>query len=149
IADADLGDLRNPKCHDRGCLATDPRQRGQAPRYALAADERQALTTFLRDAATGAGAPSGVHAARVALQRFNCLACHVRDGDGGLNPGLLEAVKKYEKPGRMDEVVPPNLTGVGDKLRTRWLGEVLTQSGRARPWMALRMPQFGKEPVGH
>src|SRR5262249_34493854 len=38
---------------------------------------------------------------------------------------------------------PPRLTGVGMKLRTPWLRKVLAESGRARPYMTTRMPQFG------
>jgi hypothetical protein len=37
---------------------------------------------------------------------------------------------------------------VGHKLRTAWLKQVLTGAGRARPWMGLRMPQFGEQNVG-
>ncbi len=45
-------------------------------------------------------------------------------------------------------ITPPPLTGVGHKLRTSWLRQVLTGAGRARPWMGLRMPQFGAAQVG-
>jgi cytochrome c2 len=148
-ADADFSDIQSPKHHDRGCLAADAMKRGKAPRFALAGGDRAALTAFLREGATGAGAPSGVHAANVALQRFNCLACHTRDGDGGLSPDLLPQLKQWQKAEHADEVLPPSLTGVGGRLRTPWLGRVLTQAGRARPWLALRMPQFGKDHVGH
>src|SRR5262249_1733728 len=96
-ADAGLSDLRNPKIHDRGCLAADAPKRGKGAGYALAAADRAALTAFLRDGTTGAGTPSGPHAAKVALQRFNCLACHVRDGDGGLNAELLKQLKEWQK----------------------------------------------------
>ena len=40
------------------------------------------------------------------------------------------------------------LTGVGHKLRTAWMKQVLTAGVRARPWMSLRMPQFGEANVG-
>lgn len=149
LADAGFSDIQEPKTHDSGCLATSAAKRARAPRYALTADDRKALTTFLRAGATGAGVPSGFHAARVSLQRFNCLACHRRDGDGGLHPRVVQELRKYEKTENVDELLPPNLTGVGGKLRTPWLDAVLTQAGRARPWLALRMPQFGKDHVGH
>jgi hypothetical protein len=84
----------------------------------------------------------------VALRRFNCLACHSRDGEGGLTPDVVEELRRYEKAENAEAVSPPPLTGVGHKLRTPWLRQVLTQTGRARPWMALRMPQFGDAQVG-
>jgi hypothetical protein len=37
---------------------------------------------------------------------------------------------------------------VGHKLRTPWLRDVVVQGTRARPWMGLRMPQFGEANVG-
>jgi mono/diheme cytochrome c family protein len=84
----------------------------------------------------------------VALRRFNCLACHTRDGAGGLTPEALADLRRYEK-GKDDEwLTPPPLSGVGDKLRTPWLRQVLTGTGRARPWIGLRMPQFGGAHVG-
>src|SRR5207302_1303753 len=42
----------------------------------------------------------------------------------------------------------PTLTGIGHKSRTSWLKSVLTGGGRARPWMQLRMPQYGEPNVG-
>src|SRR5207253_7815696 len=82
------------------------------------------------------------------LQRFNCLACHSRDGEGGLTADLVDELRRYEKAENAEQVTPPPLTGAGHKLRTPWLRQVLTQAGRARPWMGLRMPQFGAEHVG-
>jgi hypothetical protein len=58
-------------------------------------------------------------------------------------------MRRFEKAENAEAIVPPTLTGVGHKLRTPWLRQVLTEKGRARPWMALRMPQFGSANVGH
>jgi hypothetical protein len=62
---------------------------------------------------------------------------------------LVDELRKLEKADNAEAVVPPPLTGVGHKLRTPWLRDVLTRAGRARPWMGLRMPQFGAANVGH
>ena len=52
------------------------------------------------------------------VQRFNCLACHARDGEGGLSPQLSEELRRYEKADNSEAITPPTLTGVGHKLRT-------------------------------
>src|SRR6185503_16517120 len=44
--------------------------------------------------------------------------------------------------------IPPQLTGVGDKLRPEWLRDVLVNKGYVRQYMATRMPQFGARNVG-
>jgi mono/diheme cytochrome c family protein len=139
--------IRQKGRQDAGCLAADPGRRGPAPWFALGDRERRALQSFFRDGCTGAGSAAPAHAARVALRRFNCLACHIRDGEGGLTPDLVEELRRYEKAENAEAVSPPPLTGVGHKLRTAWLRQVLTEGGRARPWMALRMPWFGDEQV--
>ena len=130
-----------------GCLAEKP-EVTRTPNYALAADQRAALTTFLKDGLKGAGSPSPVHTAKIALKRFNCLNCHNRDGEGGIDLGLSDKMKALESAENADDVQPPRLAGVGHKMRTSWMKDVLLNAGRARPWMTLRMPQYGAENVG-
>jgi mono/diheme cytochrome c family protein len=132
----------------KGCLAEEDAKRGHAPRFALGKSERESIRAFLNEGLTGAGSPAPVYQAMTTLRRLNCLACHGRDGEGGLASGLVEQLRKFEKAENAESVVPPPLTGVGHKLRTPWLREVLTKAGRARPWMGLRMPQFGEANVG-
>jgi mono/diheme cytochrome c family protein len=131
-----------------GCLADKPETRGDAPAFAMSAADRDALRAFLADGLMGAGAPAPVVAARETIRQMNCLACHSRDGEGGLTPGLVEQLRKFENAENAEAVAPPTLTGVGHKLRTPWMKQVLTGGARARPWMALRMPQFGDANVG-
>lgn len=142
-------EIRKPEHFMNGCLADEANKRGGAPWFTLASADRQAVRRFLREGASGAVAPAPGYAARVTLQRFNCLACHTRDGEGGLTAAVLDELRKFEKAENAEAVSPPPLTGVGHKLRTPWLKGVLTGAGRARPWMGLRMPQFGEANVGH
>jgi mono/diheme cytochrome c family protein len=144
-APAALDDIGRPEARQSGCLADGPGRRGPAPQVALTAAERRSVRRFLGEGTRGPGSPAPAFAARAALQRFRCLACHSRDGEGGLRPEMVEGLRKYEKAENAEAVVPPPLTGVAYKLRTPWLRQVLTQGGRARPWMALRMPHFGGE----
>src|SRR5205823_489334 len=121
---------------------------GKAPEYKLDANGSAAVAAFLKDGLTGAGSPAPAYSARVALRRFNCLNCHSRDGEGGVPPELANEMRLLEKAENADDVRPPLLTGIGHKARTAWLRSVLTQGGRARPWMQLRMPQYGEPNVG-
>ncbi len=134
------------KATDKGCLSEKPS--AKAANYSLTAEQRSALQTFLKDGLTGAGSPSPVHTARTAVKRFNCLNCHQRDGEGGIDAFLADKMKSLENAVNADDVQPPKLTGVGHKMRTSWMKEVLTNAGRARPWMTLRMPQYGNANVG-
>ncbi len=132
---------------DSGCLNAKPVD-GLVPDYHLDAKQRAALSSFLKDGLKGAGSPAPSYSARIALQRFNCLNCHARDGEGGISVELADEMRSLEKAENADDIRPPVLTGIGHKVRTSWLRSVLTQSGRARPWMQLRMPQYGEANVG-
>jgi mono/diheme cytochrome c family protein len=148
LATTSFDGIKKAGAGERGCLGSTPAKEGRAPWFALSAAERASVRRFLADGTTGAGSPAPAFAARVALRRFNCLACHMRDGEGGLSTELVEELRKYEKAENAEAVVPPPLTGVAHKLRTPWLRGVLTEVKRARPWMGLRMPQFGADNVG-
>ena len=147
-ASADLSDLQKADKQQAGCLADNAEQRGKAPAFSLTDSERAALRTFLSDGLKGSGTTAPGYSARVAVRRFNCLACHSRDGEGGLSTALIEQLRKYENAENGEAVSPPTLTGAAHKLRTPWMREVLTKAARARPWMGLRMPQFGEANVG-
>ena len=135
------------KATTKGCLDAKP-DVAKTPVYKLDAKERDALSAFLKDGLTGAGSSAPTYQARVAFKRFNCLNCHQRDGEGGIPVELADQMRQMEKAENADDVRPPVLTGVGHKTLTPWLKSILTQSGRARPWMQLRMPQYGEPNVG-
>jgi cytochrome c553/cytochrome c551/c552 len=148
LASASFSDIKQERTHASGCLADVREESARSPLFHFTASDRQALRVFLREGTSGAGSPAPGHAATVALERFNCLACHARNGAGGLTSALVDALRQVERADNSEAVMPPPLTGVGHKLRTPWLKHVLTQEGRARPWMSLRMPQFGEANVG-
>ncbi|HWG42855.1 MAG TPA: hypothetical protein VN688_08730, partial [Gemmataceae bacterium] len=144
-ANASLEDLWNEDKQESGCLSG---KRGKAPHFSFSTNDRAALKAFLREGLTGAGSTAPAYAARADIERFNCLACHSRDGDGGLSAAMLERLRREENAENIEAVRPPSLTGIGHKLRTPWLRQVLLRGGRARPWMSLRMPQFGEHNIG-
>jgi cbb3-type cytochrome oxidase cytochrome c subunit len=125
-----------------GCIGDKP-DAAKTPVYKAGEQEREAITTFLKDGLKGAGTSSPAYSARAALRRFNCLNCHSRDGEGGISAELADQMRLLEKAENADDIRPPLLTGIGHKSRTSWLKSVLVGGGRARPWMSLRMPQYG------
>jgi len=138
------------KLPNKGCASEKPEPgHTRQANYNFTAEERAALNAFLTDGLTGAGTPSPIHAARTSIKRFNCLNCHNRDGEGGIDLPLASKMKLNEKAENADDVQPPRMTGVGHKMRTSWMEDVILKGGRARPWMTLRMPQYGNDNVGH
>jgi len=128
---------------EAGCLANQA-DVAKVPVFALDSRESAALRAFLKDGLTGAGAPAPAYQARLSFRRFGCLNCHSRDGEGGINLELADQMRLLERAENADDIRPPLLTGVGHKARTSWLKSVLMGNGRARPWMQLRMPQYGE-----
>jgi cytochrome c551/c552 len=131
----------------KGCLAAKPDPE-KVPVYKLAEKDAAAVAAFLKSGLSGAGNPAPAYSARVALKRFNCLNCHARDGEGGLPDSLADEMRLLSRAENAEDIKPPLLTGIGHKSRTSWLKSVLTGGGRARSWMALRMPQYGEPNVG-
>ncbi len=147
-AQSSLDQLKKSAVQDRGCLST-TNDKGVSPTFAFPGEDKKALRAYLLSEPARKDSPAPAHAARIALERFNCLGCHVRNGVGGLSTEMTDLLRKVESAENAEAVSPPPLTGVGQKLMTPWLRQVLTGGGRARPWMSLRMPQFGPENVGH
>src|SRR5205085_9179046 len=83
------------------------------------------------------------------IAAFGCLNCHTKDEHGGPADALKVYFRTVDETELGDEGrLPPRLTGVGNKLNPAWIREVLTNAGKARPYMATRMPPFGKLNVG-
>jgi hypothetical protein len=83
------------------------------------------------------------------METFRCFACHTRDDLGGVSDDRNEffhtANQNLGPQGRL----PPTLTGVGAKLKPKWLREVLVSGREIRPYMKTRMPQYGTLNVAH
>ncbi len=92
---------------------------------------------------------NGIQQIEVTLKTFNCIACHDRGDLGGVtaerNPHFQTTNLNLGDQGR----IPPTLTGVGAKLNSKWIRDVLVNRRTIRPYMKTRMPQYGEENVGH
>ncbi len=73
-----------------------------------------------------------------------CLACHVRDGQGGLPTDVQKALREIEDIGE-EGIVPPDLTAVGRRLRPEWLHRVVAEGHKSREYVAMRMPAYGED----
>jgi cytochrome c2 len=121
-----------------GCLSAEP---GDLPDYDLSAAQRADLRVAL-----AATAPwSDAERIEVRLLARHCLACHERDGRGGVGAERAAFFQSEDQglgePGR----VPPPLTGAGAKLNPAWLAEAIAHGQRARPYLRTRMPGFGPD----
>lgn len=102
----------------------------------------EAVLAFLKDAAAAPGTPAPGELAKLTLARFNCTACHERNGAGGLPAELVAKMIVNQTEKNSEAVSPPPLTGIGGKLLGPALRQVFEQGSRTRPWMALQMPRF-------
>lgn len=130
-----------------GCLAV-PAQSDRAARYALDPADQAAVLGYLAGDLPVDELAAGPRLARQ-FQRMNCYGCHRRDELGGVHPAIKEYFVADEEAEVGDEArYPPPLTGVGAKLRVPALHGVLLEAERVRPYVAVRMPQYGEEAVG-
>ncbi len=121
---------------------------GGVPDYRLTEGQKSSLRNVLVAAAALAEPlPDEVVVERT-LARLDCLACHAR-GDAGGPEGSVRAAFASSADLGDEGRLPPDLTGVGAKLRRETLQEVLVGDGRVRPYMHARMPRFGAAAVEH
>ena len=127
----------------KGCLAEKP---DGVPNFHLSAAQRAAIGKAL----AGIDKPlTDRLQVQHTMTAMNCIACHTRDGAGGVSNAMFQHFGTDEEglgnPGR----IPPTLDGVGAKLRPEWLRKVLFDGETVRPYMHTRMPQFGEAALAH
>ena len=130
---------------DAGCLAAEPPK--GVPDYDLSPRQRAAIAAALK--APASKPADDKQAISRTLVAFNCYACHVRDGVGGVEEGRDASFATTQKEMGDEGRLPPLLTGVGGKLTPTWLKHVLVDGAKDRPYMLTRMPRFGDGNVGH
>lgn len=127
----------------RGCL--DPAHT-TSPRYQLDDNQRQGLKWAIEAALRATGTPAPIDAELRMSSALSCRECHTKDGRGGPPSPTRPYFRTLIEIDLGDEGrLPPHLNLAGWKLTTPWIREVMIDAGRARPYMAVRMPQFGKD----
>jgi mono/diheme cytochrome c family protein len=128
---------------DQGCLSS---QSGSWPKYALDDSQRDLIRAAIKQRSAELTQYQQI---TLTMETFRCFACHTRDDLGGVsddrNDFFHTANQNLGPQGRL----PPTLTGVGAKLKPKWLREVLVSGREIRPYMKTRMPQYGTLNVAH
>ncbi len=128
-----------------GCTGDHVKQ--SVPKYEFSDEQRKTLKSLVRGKSALTAPQSVKQRAALGLARFNCQACHQRDGVGG-----PDGAEKHWFQSRLAEDIgaegslPPSLDGVGGKLKPEALTEIVGgDKHRVRPYLKTRMPQFGGE----
>ena len=126
----------------QGCLSSEPKI--GLPRF----DFSEADRTHIRAALTAnAFDLSKQQQIDLTLTQLNCTACHQRDNLGGVASARSIHFQTTNQNLGEQGRIPPTLTGVGAKLKSKWMRDVLVNGRSIRPYMKTRMPQFGEKNV--
>ena len=128
---------------EQGCLSE---KTGNWPNFQLSSKDRELIQAALKSPPTYM---TNKQKTEFTLSTFNCVACHSRNDLGGIkpdrNPHFQTTNLNVGDQGR----IPPTLTGVGAKLKPKWMRDVMVNGRSIRPYMKTRMPQYGEDNVGH
>jgi mono/diheme cytochrome c family protein len=127
------------------------------PRYDLVSTQVEAIERFLAADLKSLSRAVPAEFAERQIRSAGCLACHGRDGvpatwsppSGNTRPSSAEDTAQNDFAAQADEesgpdVLPPDLTWTGEKLRSGWLADFLggRTADRPRPHLPVRMPAF-------
>ena len=88
---------------------------------------------------------AAIEKGRRLVRQYNCVGCHVIEGQGGfIRPTIAEAKSKEGiLPEESISFAPPDLIGEGRKVQPKWLFDFLKNPVTSiRPWLSARMPTF-------
>ena len=125
----------------RGCLAQSVPS--MVPEYGFDETERSLLRRLIGQQDLLSEPRSAMASVSHVMSGLNCYACHARDGRGGVDPAI-NAMFISEADLGDEGRLPPDLTGVGNKLTLDALHGVLLEDERVRPYMSIRMPEYGR-----
>jgi cytochrome c2 len=129
-----------------GCLSDNPGI--SSAFYYLTSIERQAIVNSIAHIENWSKPLEPSQQVLKTMTSLNCFACHERGELGGLSNYRKQFFHTRGEADLGDEGrIPPDLTDVGRKLKRDWMNKVLNQGASVRPYMATRMPVFGKENV--
>lgn len=130
---------------DSGCLSD---AAGAWPKFTLSASDRD----LIRDAMTHFRSVDRLTAdqqLQLSLTVFRCTACHQRGTLGGVPDERSDYFTTTNPNLGPQGRIPPPLTGVGAKLKPKWMREVLVSGRAIRPYVRTRMPQYGAANIEH
>ena len=122
-----------------GCLSNHPP--AAAVRYGLSTQQREAIgIAFSRPERPSL---SDDELLRRQFLAFNCYGCHGYAGEGGPEPGRSLYFGSRDEDLGDEGRFPPALDQVGRKLQRAALSAILRGRGGIRPYVLVRMPDFG------
>lgn len=131
----------------KGCLNDgSAKEVTMSPKFSLNQTERLAIGAALQKLARKL---TDNEKTEITLSAYNCIACHNRGDFGGVHPDRSHHFQTSNLNLGEQGRIPPTLTGVGAKLKRKWMRDVLVNSRSVRPYMSTRMPQYGEMNVGH
>ena len=136
--------IRTESISNQGCLTENAP--GDWPKFNLTSSERSNLQAALR---ADPSKLSDQQQIDLSLTYFNCTACHSRDDLGGVTTDRRVHFQTTNLNLGEQGRIPPSLTGVGAKLKRKWMRDVLVNGRSVRPYMKTRMPQYGEANIGH
>jgi mono/diheme cytochrome c family protein len=134
----------------KGCLSkptTLISSKNKHPHYHLSDEQNELITKSLQ--VSEIKELSNIENVHKTLVTFNCIACHEREGVGGISPERLETFTGTHPELGDQGRIPPTLSHVGAKLQPEWIHKVLVEGKRQRPYMNVVMPHYGESNVGH
>ncbi len=129
-----------------GCLDPSPSGGSRAPRFPMSDVEIGGILALLERRAEFEVLPTEERAVNLVFDRLGCDGCHARDGVGGptdQTQHLFTGTAELGDEGRL----PPDLTGIGAKLKLSWLERVLLEGASVRPYMTTRMPIYAQNHI--
>lgn len=104
------------------------------PRACTNCHEPSSLPARLDSVTPGTAATDpALHDGRLLVAYYNCRGCHRIEDSGGAIADFLER-KTF---------APPALDGEGARVQTSWLVDFLQHPKNLRPWLQIRMPDYG------
>lgn len=133
--------MKNPRVFDKGKVKG-RLEKLKMPNFHFDDEEAEALTVYLLSLKKSE-IPSdmkelldergkAIVEGRRMVNDFNCQACHLIEGKGGIIKETLA-----------DGMAPPSLNTEGAKVWGDWLHSFLKTPSTLRPWLQIRMPTYG------
>ncbi|MEW4486804.1 c-type cytochrome [Thalassoglobus sp. JC818] len=133
---------------EKSCLALPADPQRHRPHYKTL--DIEPIRALVESMSTLSGSPeSKFHLGQQVLNRSQCLACHSRGSVSGIRSIANDIATTFPQlVGRTQEIIPPSLNAIGDKLRDDVLDTALSgKQDRIRAdWLMVRMPQFNHSP---